>query len=216
MAESPGLTDVAPAPVQPVMRRDWRDSVRTAADLAVVGFAVTLAALPVLTAGAAVATASVAVRHFVEYDQWPPASSLLATFRRRLVPGLLAGPAVVVAAVLVALDVLALRRGLVPGGPLVLSAVLVVAALAAGYTAILAVLAGTRPTGAARAAVTVAAARPALLAAATGVVAVAAVLALFIHPALTPVLPGYALFALHVVARRSPAGVFLPGAADRI
>ena len=197
------------------MRRDWRDSVRAAADLAIVGFAVTLAALPILTAGAAVATASVAVRHFLEYDQWPPASATMATFRRRLVPGLLAGPAVLVAAALVVLDVLALRRGLVPGGPLALSAVLVVAALAAGYAAILAVLTGTRPSGAVRAAAAVAASHPALLAAATGVVAVAAVLALFIHPALTPVLPGYALFGLHVVARRSAPGVLIPGVADR-
>jgi hypothetical protein len=202
-------------PVEGPARRDWRDSVRTAADLAIVGFAVTLAALPVLTAGAAVATASVAVRHFLEYDQWPPASSIVGTFRRRLVSGLLAGPAALVAAVLIVLDVQTLRRGLVPGGPLVLSAVLVVAALAAGYAALLAVLAGTRPSGAARAAATLAAAHPALLAAATGVVAVAAVLALFIHPALTPVLPGYALFGLHVVARRSVPGVLIPGVADR-
>jgi hypothetical protein len=140
---------------------------------------------------------------------------MAATFRRRLVPGLLAGPAVLVAAVLVVLDVLALRRGLVPGGPLVLSAVLVAAALGAGYAAILAVLAGTRPSGSVRAAATLAASQPALLAAATGVVGVAALLALFIHPALTPVLPGYALFGLHVVVRRSVPGVLMPGGAER-
>lgn len=198
-----------------IIRRDWRDSVRTAADLAIAGFAMTLAALPILTAGAAVATASVAVRHFLEYDQWPPASSMVATFRRRLVPGLLAGPAALAAAVLVVLDVLALRRGLVPGGPLALSAVLLVAALATGYAAILAVLTGTRPSGAPRAAATLAASHPALLAAATGVVGVAAVLALFIHPALTPVLPGYALFGLHAVVRRLAPGVMISGVADR-
>jgi hypothetical protein len=43
-------------------------------------------------------------------------------------------------------------------------------------------------------------------AAATGVVTLTALLAVLVHPALVPVLTGYALFAVHVVARRlSPA-----------
>jgi len=44
--------------------------------------------------------------------------------------------------------------------------------------------------------------RPATVAAASGVLMVAVVLGMLVHPALSPVLAGYTLFALHVVARR--------------
>ncbi len=179
------------------MRRDWRDTVRAAADLAVLGFLLTAASLPVLTAGAAVGTASEAVRHFLAYDSWPPAADLRATFRRRLVPGWWAGPAVLAGVALVVVDLAGLRRGLVPGGPLVLTVVLIAAVLAAGWTALVAVLAG-RP----RAAVALAAAHPPLLLAASGVVLVAALLADLVHPVLIPILAGFALFALHAVAAR--------------
>jgi hypothetical protein len=47
------------------MRHSWRDSVAAAGDLALLGFLVTLAALPVVTAGAAVLTGSHAVSVFV-------------------------------------------------------------------------------------------------------------------------------------------------------
>jgi hypothetical protein len=189
--------------------RDWRDTVRNAADLAILGFAVTVASLPLLTAGAAVGTASEAVRHFQAYETWPPLRSLGVTFRRRLVPGLWAGPAFLAALALVAADLAGVRHGVVPGGPLVLSAVLAVAVLALGWTALVAVLAG-RP----RAAYALALSRPALLLAAAGVVLVALVLALFVHPALLPLLVGYVLYALHAVAARlHPAanGVEQPG-----
>jgi hypothetical protein len=189
--------------------RDWRDTVRNAADLAILGFAVTVASLPLLTAGAAVGTASEAVRHFQAYETWPPLRSLGVTFRRRLVPGLWAGPAFLAGLALVAADLAGVRHGVVPGGPLVLSAVLAVAVLALGWTALVAVLAG-RP----RAAYALALSRPALLLAAAGVVLVALVLALFVHPALVPLLVGYVLYALHAVAARlHPAahGVEQPG-----
>jgi hypothetical protein len=44
------------------MPHDWRDSLRLAADLALLGIVVTLLSLPLLTAGAAVATGSYAIR----------------------------------------------------------------------------------------------------------------------------------------------------------
>lgn len=179
------------------MWRDWRDSVRAAADLAILGFAVTVASLPLLTAGAAVGTASDAVRHFQAYDTWPRLSWLAAAFRRRLVPGLWAGPLFLAGVALIWLDVVALRRGVVPGGPLVLSAVLAVAVLALGWAALVAVLGG-HP----RAAYELASSRPQLLLAAVGVVLVALVLALFVHPALVPLLAGFLLHALHAVAGR--------------
>ena len=50
---------------------DWRETVRVATDLALLGLLTVLAALPVVTAGAAVATASAAVHHYLQYDRWP-------------------------------------------------------------------------------------------------------------------------------------------------
>lgn len=188
------------------MRRDWRDSVRAAGDLAILGFAVTVASLPLLTAGAAVGTASEAVRHFQAYETWPPAAFYWPAFRRRLLPGLWAGPVAVAGATLVILDVQGLRRGAVPGGVPMTSAVLAVAALLLGWGALVTVLGG-RP----RAAYALALARPSLLLAAAGVVVLVGVLALFVHPALVPLLAGFALYALHAVAARlAPASEAAP------
>jgi hypothetical protein len=144
-----------------------------------------------------VGTASSAVRHFQEYETWPRFPALAATFRHRLVRGLWAGPAFLGGLLLVRLDVLGLRRGAVPGGPVVLSAVLVVAVLAVGWAALVAVLGG-RP----REAYALALSRPPLLLAASGVVVVAGTLALFVHPVLVPLLLGFLLYALHAVAAR--------------
>jgi hypothetical protein len=179
------------------MKHDWRDSVRAAADLAILGFAVTVASLPLVTAGAAVGTASLAVRHFQAYETWPRLSDLRVAFRGRLVRGLWAGPLFLAGVALVWLDVLALRRGVVPGGPVVLTAVLAVAVLALGWAALVAVLGG-HP----RDAYALALSRPPLLLSAVGVVLVALTLALFVHPALLPLLVGFLLYALHAVTAR--------------
>src|SRR5689334_21780708 len=98
------------------MPHDWRDSLRLAADLALLGIVVTLLSLPLLTAGAAVAVGSYAIAHLIAHGRWPTAAELWAVFRRRLLPGLVAGPAVSAVVALVAVDVAALRRGVVPGG----------------------------------------------------------------------------------------------------
>jgi len=203
------------------MPHDWRDSLRLAADLALLGIVVTLLSLPLITAGAAVATGSHAIHHLTTRGRWPSFADCWQAFRARLVPGLLAGPAVAVATALIALDVAGLRRGAVPGGGPALVAVLTAAALAAGYTGLVAVLAGAREhsaprernaprersaareRGAAREALTLALSRPLTTVAAAAVLAVAALLATLVHPALVPVLAGYALFALHAVTHRS-------------
>jgi len=177
----------------------WRDTVRSATDLALLGFLVTGAALPVVTAGAAIATGSAAIRHHLDHDAWPPARTSLRTFRRTLLPGLAVSAVVLLVAALMAADVLALRAGAVPGGPVLTVAVLVAAGLGAGFTGLLAVAAPDR-------APLVAAwrlARPALLGSATAVVALTAVLATLVHPVLVPALLGYGLFALHVLTRRA-------------
>jgi hypothetical protein len=74
-------------------------------------------------------------------------------------------------------------------------ALILLAAGVAGLTG-LAVVEAAGP----RALLRLAAARPVVPIAVAGVVVLAAALVLLIHPALTPVLLGYTLFALHVVA----------------
>ncbi|MET0417042.1 MAG: hypothetical protein ABW022_13575, partial [Actinoplanes sp.] len=155
--------------------------------------------------GAADPSGTAAVHQLVTHGRWPTFTDLWATFRRQLVPGLAAGPLVLVAGALIALDVAALRRGAVPGGGTVVLVVLVATALAAGFAGLVAVEAGRAGRGAIRRAWTMAADRPVALPAAAGIVVLALVLATLAHPALLPVLAGYVLFALHVATRRAAA-----------
>ncbi len=148
-----------------------------------------------VTAGAAVATGSAAIRHHLDHDAWPSPRALGATFARALLPGLGWSVALVAAVALITIDFLAVRAGAAPGGPVALAALLVVALGVAGLAGLLAVTAS--PPAAWRLA------RPGPLLASAGVVGLAALLAVLVHPGLIPVLAGYALFALHVVARRA-------------
>jgi hypothetical protein len=186
------------------MRPDWRDTVRAAADLALLGILLTLAGLPVVTAGGAVATAARAVHHFAHEDGWPRATDLGRTFVRALLPGL--GPTLLVfgAVALFALDLAALRTGRVPGGEPMLALTGVLAAGAAGFGAL---VVGLLPRAegwraAARSAAALVAARPAALAAATGLVALATALTALLHPVLAPMLAGYTLYAAYALAVR--------------
>jgi len=181
------------------MRRDWRETVRIATDLALLGLLTALAALPVVTAGAAVATAGSAIHHHLEYDRWPAPGFCWSVFRRRLLPGLAATAGCLVAAALVVADVLALRAGVVPGGVLLLVLTVVVACLAAGCAGLLVVADSARLAGQPGPS---AAGRPAAVVSAAAVLVVAVVLGALVHPVLVPVLAGYTLFALHVIARR--------------
>jgi hypothetical protein len=184
------------------MPHDWRDTLRLAGDLAFLGLVVAVLSLPLCTAGAAVAAGSHAIHHLITEGRWPSFADCRAAFRRRLVSGLWAGPAVVAGVIAIHLDVEALRRGVVPGGGPVLTVTLLAAVAIAGYAAMVAVQAGVAGSGAPRATLSAALAHPLAPVAAAGVLAVAIVLAIFIHPVLLPVLAAYALFALHVVVPR--------------
>lgn len=165
--------------------------IRRAADLALLGFLLTLAALPVVTAGAAVSTAACALRHHLTDDSWPSWRTLLTTFRGTFLPGLPTTLATLAAAAAVVADWRAVHAGIVPGGPFLLAALALAAAAGAGWAALR--LSGL-PVG------------PRSLPAASGVLLVATLLALLVHPVLIPPLLGYTLFALHVVtARLTPA-----------
>ncbi|TBL27887.1 hypothetical protein EYA84_27920, partial [Verrucosispora sp. SN26_14.1] len=90
-------------------RRDWRDTVRDAADLALVGILTVLTALPVLTAGASVGTASAAVHDWLATGSWPTARQTLSRFGRGLLPGLPVALLGLVAVGLLAADLVASR-----------------------------------------------------------------------------------------------------------
>ncbi|MDG4823897.1 hypothetical protein O7635_18735 [Asanoa sp. WMMD1127] len=230
------------------MKPDWRDTVRVATDVAVLGLLTVVASLAVLTAGAALATASYAMHHFLVHDRWPGIRAAARVFRRALLPGALATAVVAGGVWLIAVDVAALSGGAVPGGAVLLGVTAVIAGLGAGYAALALValgrnlaataIGGRAPAtgdrvsaaagagagfgaaagagfgaaagGAASGAVVgwrgalreAAAARPAAVAGATGVVALAALLAVLVHPILAACLVGYAIHALHVVTRR--------------
>jgi hypothetical protein len=175
--------------------RDWRDTVRVAADLALLGLLVSAAALPVVTAGAAVATGSAAVHHYLEHDRWPGPRFCWRVFRRRLLPGFAAMLACAAAATLVTVDLKALKTGSVPGGPAMMAVTGVATVAAVGCLGLVVVAAGAGWDSRV--------VRPVTVASMAGVFALAVVLATLVHPVLVPVLAGYTIFALHVVARRS-------------
>ncbi|MFI7516539.1 hypothetical protein ACIBVK_23895 [Micromonospora echinofusca] len=205
--------DAGPGPDDAPARRDWRDVLTDATDLAVLGIALTLAALPVVTAAASVAAASAAVHDRYSTGTWPSARQNLTRYGRTLLPGAGVSLLAVAALWLLAVDVAALAGGRVPGGaPLLLVTVGVAAALA-GYAALVVVEVGRRGgrgwRAAARAAAVACRARPGTWAAAGGVGVVAALLAVMVTPVAVPILAGYVVAALHAVARRtvlSPAG----------
>jgi hypothetical protein len=187
-------------------RTDWRDAVSTAADLALIGIAVTLAAAPLVTAGAAVRTGSLAVGRVVAGERVPPAGDLWRAFRRSLLPGLAAAVVVLAAAGLLVVDLLALSRGRVPGGPVAIALTAGVAAAAAAVAALTVVRLGRHAdTGwlvALRWAAGTVLRRPGTAAGTVAVLALAGALAVLV-PATAPLVVGFALFALHVAARRA-------------
>ncbi|MEV4532515.1 hypothetical protein AB0J82_01635 [Asanoa sp. NPDC049518] len=207
------------------MRPDWRDTVRVATDVALLGLLMVATSLPVVTTGAAFATASYAVHTFLTDDRWPAPRACWHVFRRALLPGALATAVVLTAAWLVTVDLTAVSTGRVPGGAVVAGLTGVIAAAACGYAALALVALGrglsvaaanahadpsanahsspAAPAGAWRwAAKAAASARPATVGAAAGVIGLAGLLAVLVHPILAACLVGYALYALHVVTRR--------------
>ncbi len=191
--------------VDPLPRPDWRESVALAADLALVGIAVTVGCLTVVGAGGVLVTASVAVDQAAAHRSFPPVRHLLGTLRRALLPGLAATLAASVPTGLLVLDALALAHGRVPGGPPMLLLTVLVAAgwVAVAGTALvrLGQAGGRGYRRALREAVRLLSRRPLLGVAVVPAVAAPVLLGLLV-PATAPLVPGFALFALHAVVRR--------------
>ncbi|MEU4365792.1 hypothetical protein [Micromonospora chersina] len=189
-------------------RRDWRDTAREASDLALLGFAVALAALPLLTLAPAVATASAALHDRGVTGSWPTTRTTLARFGRALPAGLAVSAVGLAVAGALAADLLALAGGRVPGGGPATALTAAITAALLGYAGLVTVAVGrTGGRGwrvAARAAARTCAQRPGTWAAASGVCCLAGLLAVLVTPVAVPILAGYALAALHAVAARRP------------
>ncbi|MCK1833647.1 hypothetical protein MTQ07_19725 [Micromonospora sp. R42003] len=189
-------------------RGDWRDTLREATDLALLGFAVALAALPVLTLAPALATASAALHDRSVTGSWPDARTSLARFGRALPAGLAVSAVALAAVALLAADLLALATGRVPGGGPALALTAVVVAVLLGYAGLVTVAVG-RSGGrgwrtAAREVARTCPQRPGVRAAASGICALAVLLGVLVTPVAVPILGGYALAALHALDARRP------------
>ncbi|MEU4437694.1 hypothetical protein [Micromonospora chalcea] len=202
MTAVPAHPDAVPA------RGDWRDTLREATDLALLGFAVALAALPVLTLAPALATASAALHDRSVTGSWPDARTSLARFGRALPAGLAVSAVALAAVALLAADLLALATGRVPGGGPALALTAVVVAVLLGYAGLVTVAVG-RSGGrgwrtAAREVARTCPQRPGVWAAASGICALAVLLGVLVTPVAVPILGGYALAALHALDARRP------------
>ncbi|WDQ01707.1 hypothetical protein PVK74_07925 [Micromonospora chalcea] len=189
-------------------RADWRDTLREATDLALLGFAVALAALPVLTLAPALATASAALHDRSVTGSWPDARTSLARFGRALPAGLAVSAVALAAVALLTADLLALATGRVPGGGPALALTAVVVAVLLGYAGLVTVAVG-RSGGrgwqsAARKVARTCPQRPGVWAAASGICALAVLLGVLVTPVAVPILGGYALAALHALDARRP------------
>ncbi|MEV0003619.1 hypothetical protein AB0H28_15205 [Micromonospora sp. NPDC050980] len=190
-------------------RRDWRDTVAEAADLALLGLVVAVAALPLLTLAPAVATAAAALHDRSVTGSWPPPRTSLARFGRALPAGAAVSAVALAAVALLAADLLALATGRVPGGGPALAVTAVAVAALLGYAGLVAVAVGrTGGRGwraAARHTARTCARHPGAWVAAAGTCGVAALLAVLVTPVAVPILGGYALAAVHAVDARRRA-----------
>jgi len=186
----------------------WLDTIRNASDLALLGILVTVGSLGIVTAGAAVATASAAVHDWSADERWPGVRVTLGRFARGLLPGALPTLAAILGGGLLILNLAAIARDEVPGGVALAVPTLLILIAAAGLAGLTVVEVGrTGGVGwraAAKAALAGGQRRPSAVLACAGVVALVGALGLMIIPVLVPVLAGYAIFAMHAVDRRLP------------
>jgi hypothetical protein len=199
--DGPSLED---APARP----DWRESLTLATDLALLGIVLAVACVPVVTAGGALATASVAADHACRYRHLPSTMELWRVFRRALLPGLGASVVACAVAAMLLLDLRAIAAGAVPGGGAVLAATAAVGLAAVALAGLVLVRVGTTSgrgwVAAVRASAALLWSRPWVVLAVVPVAMVPVLLASVI-PVTAPLLAGMGLFALHVVVRRIDA-----------
>ncbi|WP_430791407.1 hypothetical protein [Actinoplanes sp. G11-F43] len=190
-----------PVDEEPDRRPDWRDRFALGTDLALIGVVVTAAGLPLLTLPAALAAGSTAVRHRYRTGRLPRFRPLLRQYGRAVLPG---APFALVAALLL-VDLVALSRGWVPGGPPLLALTGLAVTWLAGTGTLFLVATGRDPAAPWRDrlgwAWRQATGRPwsALAPALAGVLAFFLALSV---PATLPLVIGFHLFAAHVISDR--------------
>jgi hypothetical protein len=186
-------------------RRDWRESVEGAADLALLGIVLAIAALPVVTAPAAVAAASASVDFWCTRRKLPPVSEMARTFVRAVLPGLGVLAALALTVGLLVADLRALSSGAVPGGRALVVVTWIVVAVLVGIAGIVVVRVGQQAgrgwLPATAWAWHAALASPAVPLACAGCLVLVGLVG-WMMPPTAPVLVGIALFALHAIVRR--------------
>ncbi|MBN1174508.1 MAG: hypothetical protein JXA67_20235 [Micromonosporaceae bacterium] len=186
-------------------QRDWKDTLAAATDLALIGFCAVGVGLAVVTLGSAAATGSYAVRYWIIHRRTPPVGEVGRLFLRWLLPGLLTSVAVAATAWLLALNLTAISRGAVPGGAPALVATGVVATWCAAVVVLTLVHLGRWPgsgwLSALRWAAVTATLTPHWALVLLLVAGFATALGVTIQ-ATSPLMVGYGLFAVHVVADR--------------
>jgi hypothetical protein len=186
-----------PTEESPPARVDWRERLALATDLALIGIGVTVLALPLVTAPAALSAGSAAVHGRLREGRLPAGRPLLRQYRRGILPGLL----VLVAAAALLLDVVAVRGGGVPGGPVLLAVTLLAAVWLTGVAAVALVALGRTPDLPWLAAAKWAWDQPKPTAALALTSVIALVLTLAV-PVTLPLMVGFHLFAAHLITTR--------------
>jgi hypothetical protein len=123
-------------------RSDWRDTLRAAADLALLGIVTTAASAAVLTTGAALSTASTAIHRWTVDGHWPSLRELAVCFWRGLLPGAVATVVGLGTLALLGGNAVLISAGVVPGGTVMLAGTLLLLALVAGLAGITVVQTG--------------------------------------------------------------------------
>ena len=187
-------------------RPDWRESLTNAADLALLGIAVILGCLPLVTAGAAITAASVAADRLCARHAVPGPRDLLAAARRALWSGAAVTVVALVVTTVLVVDVWLLRTAAVPGARVVTAVLALVTAGLVTVAAVAVVRVGQDQASgwrrAMRWSVRLLLDEPGSAIAILATLAVPTVLAVTM-PVTSLLLPGFVLFALHVVVRRA-------------
>ena len=166
----------------------------------------TVACLPLVTAGGVVAVAAEAVAVRYGQGRWLTFGELWAALRRRFLPGLVAWVIVLFTVLLLLADQVLLAGGVVPGGTALAWVTGLLGLVILGIYALVVPFVGRglgfwAALGAARGA---AVARPGVLVGAMGVLVLSGFLA-WVLPVAGPLLVGYVLLALHSIVQRSTA-----------
>jgi hypothetical protein len=181
----------------------WKGVLISAADTTLIGVCVVVAALPIVTLGAAAATGSFAIRHRHVRQRFPQPSEVWRLFLRWILPGALAFAMAAGLAALLAFDLRSVARGMVPGGPVVVVVTIVIVTWLVAVTTMTLLHLGRWPGDGWWSAVRWAARVPLAVPHRVVVpvfVATAAILASIAVPAASPLLAGFGLLGVHLTA----------------